>query len=263
MKPHVIPNLSKACQVLGVLATRRDGVPLLELSQLLNIPRTTTFRILNTFCNHGLALKEEGNYFTGPELARIGLLALGGMSIRDHARPLLTALAHDTGETAHLAIPSALASLIFEVSDSPNPVRAASRAGTLADLHASSTGKIFLAFMDEEERAETLKKLALDRRTKNTITTVGALRAECQRVRAQGYALDDEEYYLGIRCLAAPVRDLHGRVVAAIGITGSTLRFMAARDEEMAGLVLKAADELSSRLGYTGAKILNMKAGNF
>ncbi|MDR0533126.1 MAG: IclR family transcriptional regulator [Verrucomicrobiales bacterium] len=248
---NTIPNLSKACLVLSVLAVRREGVSLLELSQTLKIPRTTTFRILNTFCEHGLVAKEEGNYVTGPELARIGLLSLSGMEIRDHAQPLLAALARDTGETAHLAIPSEQASLILEVCDSPNPLRAASRAGTLADLHASSTGKVFLAFMDEEERETLLKSLALDQRTKNTITTVAALREECEKVRKQGYGIDDEEYFIGIRCLAAPVRNMYGKVIASIGITGTANRFVALRNEEVAQLVLQAASGLSRKLGYT------------
>lgn len=256
---NTIPNLSKACLVLSVLAARREGVSLLELSQTLNIPRTTTFRILNTFCEHGLVAKEEGNYVTGPELARIGLLSLSGMEIRDYAQPLLAVLARDTGETAHLAIPSEQAALILEVCDSPNPLRAASRAGTLADLHASSTGKIFLSFMEEEEREVLLKTLALDRRTKNTITTISALKEECEEVRKQGYAVDDEEYFIGIRCLAAPVRNMSGQVIAAIGITGTANRFVASRNDEIAGIVLKTAADLSRKLGYAENKIINAK----
>lgn len=247
---NTIPNLSKACDVLRILTERQEGISLLELSRELQIPRTTAFRILNTFCDQGLATKENGDYAPGPELAHIGLLALNRLEIRDLARPLLAGLSHRTGETAHLAMLSGNKSLILEVCDSPHPIRAASRAGTLADLHASSTGKVFLAFLDEESRRSLLVSMVLKARTKNTLTTVSKLLKECARIIRQGYAIDNEEYHVGMRCLAAPVRNECGKVIAAIGITGTADRFTSAQDGKVAHTVVSAAAQLSQSMGF-------------
>ncbi|HTJ79767.1 MAG TPA: IclR family transcriptional regulator [Rariglobus sp.] len=246
----IIPNLAKACQVLRALTEHTDGATLVDISETLKIPKTTAFRILNTFCEAGLVTKTDTVYLAGPELARVGLLTLNRMDIRELARPLLTQLATDTGETAHLAVLSGDKSLILDVCDSPHPIRAASRPGTLADLHASSTGKVLMAHLDEETRSMLFSSLNLTARTPQTLSDASRLQHECDRVRTQGYAIDDEEYHLGVRCLAAAVRNERGRVVAAIGITGTAIRFGKSRDAEIARCVTAAATELSRSMGY-------------
>ncbi|MFT3830104.1 MAG: IclR family transcriptional regulator [Opitutaceae bacterium] len=247
---YVIPNLRNACRILKLLGNHPDGLKAADLARELGIPVTTTLRIMTTLHLEGLARKNEGRYELGPVLIQLGTAAMAGAEIRELAQPVLHRLTATTAETSHLAIPCDDRSLIVAVQDSPHPLRAASRPGYLAELHCSSTGKVFLAFLHRERFAEVVPASSLVARTPQTITTLAKLRREADLTRERGYSLDNEEYHSGVRCLAAPVFGPDGQVVAAIGITASVVRFTAARLGEMAGKVQAAAAELSALLGH-------------
>jgi IclR family acetate operon transcriptional repressor len=181
-------------------------------------------------------------------MIHVGLKALAGVNIRAIAVPVLKDLAEQTSETAHLAVLSDDRSLILEVCDSPHPLRIASRPGSLAWLHASATGKVFQAYL-LGDRIEELYQEAPPKLTPRTITTADEARAETKRTLARGFGLDDEEYYEGARCLAAPVLNARQEVVAAIGITGATTRFTLEHVDEFASYVKAAARKISEQLG--------------
>jgi IclR family acetate operon transcriptional repressor len=252
---YVIPNLRNACRILKLLGRHPDGLKAADLARDLGIPVTTTLRIMATLHLEGLARKVEGRYELGPVLIQLGTAALAGAEIRELALPVLQRLTAATDETSHLAIPCDDRSLIAAVQDSPHPLRAASRPGYLAELHCSSTGKVFLAFLHSHRLAEVLPADSLVRRTPHTLTTLPKLRKEAELTRARGYSLDDEEYHPGVRCLAVPVFGSGGQVVAALGITASVVRFTPERIPEMAAKVQAAAAELSELLGHTGVPI--------
>lgn len=248
---YVIPNLRNACRILKLLGQHTDGLRAADLARELEIPVTTTLRIMATLHLEGMVRKDDGRFELGPALIQLGHTALDGTEIRELARPVLQKLTGTTDETSHLAIPCDNRSLIVEVQDSPHPLRAASRPGFLAELHCSSTGKTFLSFLYQDRLQEFFGDHRPTRRTPHTAQTVAELKREVAATRKRGYALDDEEFNLGVRCVAAPVRASDGRVVAAIGITASTVRFTKERIPEMAGAVTTAAGELSRLLGYT------------
>lgn len=248
---YVIPNLRNACRILKLLGKHPDGLKAADLARELGIPVTTTLRIMTTLHLEGLARKNEGRYELGPVLIQLGTAAMAGAEIRELAQPVLQRLTAATAETSHLAIPCDDRSLIVAVQDSPHPLRAASRPGYLAELHCSSTGKVFLAFLHRERFAEVAPASSLVARTAHTITTVAKLRRETELTRERGFSLDNEEYHTGVRCLAAPVFGPDGLVVAAIGITASIVRFTPARVAEMAEKVQAAAAELSELLGHS------------
>jgi len=167
------------------------------------------------------------------------------------ALPILEKLTARIAETSHLAIPCDNRSLIVAVQDSPHPLRAASRPGFLAELYCSSTGKSLLAFLHYPRLEDIIGQTPLPKRTAHTLTTVAELRREIELTRKRGFSLDDEEFHLGVRCLACPVHGSDGTVVAAIGITAATVRFPKERIPEMAVAVKAAAADLSRLLGYT------------
>jgi DNA-binding IclR family transcriptional regulator len=252
MNKYNIPNLGKACEVLEQISNTPGGCSLQDLVVHLHIPRTTALRITETFLDHDyLAKNEEGNFTLGTSIVQLGVKALDHLDIRNFARPLLQELSADTGESSHLAILNGDKVLLVEVADSPHPVRIASRPGTLVELHSSATGKIFLAFSIPEP-ATFCKSLDLTSYTKNTDTTVDAVLASIAQTRKQGYAMDEEEYVLGVRCIAAPVVNAFGKTIAAVGITASTSTFTKARIRTMAEKVKKAAADLSEKLGCAG-----------
>lgn len=251
LERYVIPNLRNACRVLKLLGQSTDGFKTAEIARELHIPVTTTLRIMATLEIEGLVRKVDTRFELGPILIQLGQASLHGTEVRTAALPILEQLTAQTDETSHLAIPCDNRSLIVAVRDSPHPLRAASRPGFLADLHCSSTGKVFLTYLHAGRLTELYPgRSALARKTPNTQTTLSSVRAEIEVTRQRGYSLDDEEFHPGVRCLAAPVFSSDGNVAAAIGITAATVRFTRERIPEMALAVIQAARELSRLLGH-------------
>lgn len=247
---YVIPNLRNACRILKLLGGEPNGCKAADLARRLEIPVTTTLRIMTTLHLEGLVRKVDGRFELGPVLIQLGDASLAGTEIRELALPVLAKLTGATDETSHLAIPCDDRSLIVAVQDSPHPLRAASRPGFLAELHCSSTGKIFLSYLHSDRVDEFYGKRRPAARTPHTLTTPAALHREIETTRQRGFALDDEEFNAGVRCVAAPVFASDGTVAAAIGITASTVRFTTGRIPEFAGIVQAHAAELSRLLGF-------------
>lgn len=250
MNNYLVPNLGKAVQMLKRVSAAEGGLSSVELEKQLSIPRTTAFRILKTLIHEEMVEKRGSHFFPSAGLFEIGLHALSKSQLRELSVPVLQELTAQTGQTSHLAIPSGWHSLILEVCDSPNPVQVASRPGTLADLHCSATGKIFLSHLYQDRIDEYLEVFPLCSRTANTQTGRDQVLQMMQHVQNCGYAQDEEEYHPGVRCLAAPVFDMRGQVVAAIGVTGPTSSFTQDKIASVGQSVRQASSQLSRALGY-------------
>lgn len=249
MEKYVIPNLRNACRLLKALAERNEPLSISNLAKKLHLPATSALRIVCTLELEGFVRRDRGEVRLGPALIYLGGTALKDTEIQREALPVLRTLAEAANETAHVAVPCDRRSLIVAVNDSPHPLRAASRPGTLTDLHCSSTGKVFLAYTFYEDLEEVLPALGLKKYTDKTFVSVNQLRKEIEIIRKLGYGVDDQEFHPGVRCLAAPVYGSSGLVIAAIGITAAATRFQAKDNVRIAKLVKAAADSLSKRLG--------------
>lgn len=254
LERYVIPNLRNASRVMKLLAQNPDGCKAADIARILRIPVTTTLRIMATLQLEGLVRKADGRFELGPVLIHLGNASLAGTEIRTAALPVLTDLTGRTDETSHLAVPCDDRALIVAVQDSSHPLRAASRPGFLADLHCSSTGKCLLSFLHRARLDEFYGRNRPNKRTPHTLTTLAEIRREADLTVKRGYSLDDEEFNLGVRCLAAPVFSSDGTCVAAIGITAATVRFTRERIPEIAAIVTQAAAELSRSMGYHGPR---------
>lgn len=250
MPNYSIPNLLNAGRVLKLLAAE-PGLTVLQISRALKVPRTTVLRIVCSLAREGLLdVDERSTYTLGSTLIYLGIRAMDGVDLTGMAKPLLKQLAVKTGETAHIAMLSDEKSLLLEVCQSPLPIRAGAPAGTLADLHCSATGKIFLAWNFADKLDEFFAKVRPAVRTARTIATAEAMAGEIGRVRKRGYAVDEEEYYDGIRCVAVPVFNSRGHVHIALGITGVTKRLTRARIPGCVAQLKEAAATLSAALGH-------------
>lgn len=250
MNKYHIPNLGKACDVLDLIANTQGGCLLKNIATELSIPRTTALRITETLLDSNyLARNEEGAFTLGTSLVQLGVKALDNLDIRGFARPVLQALSIDTGESSHLAMLNGDRSMLVEVADSPHPVRIAARPGTLVELYCSSTGKVFLAFSIPEP-SEFCKDIEFKPHTKNTDSCVEDVLASIEQTRKIGYAMDEEEFVLGVRCMAAPVKNAFGKTIAAVGITASTSTFTKSKIRTMAEKLQEAAAEISARMGF-------------
>ena len=250
MKDYRVPNLAKACEVLNYISDTHGECKLKDIAAELSIPRTTALRITQTLQSADyLSLSAEGGFTLGPAVVQLGVKGLDNLDIRNYARPVLQSLSNEIGESSHLAVLSGAKSLLVEVADSPHPIRIAARPGTLVDIHCSSTGKVFLAFSIPEPQ-KFCKALELAPHTPNTHTTLESVLAAIEQTRKNGYAIDEEEYAPGVRCMAVPISNAFGKTIAAVGITASTSTFTKAKIAPMAKKLKAAAAEISSNMGF-------------
>tara|TARA_A100001015_G_C15004584_1_gene720079 strand:- start:343 stop:1128 length:786 start_codon:yes stop_codon:yes gene_type:complete len=245
MAEYTIRNLENACRLLKSAASWQHPFRVSEASQRLSIPRTTVIRIVHALTKQGLLQESDGLYRLGGVLLNIKLGLADHLDLDDIARPVLRELRDATGETAYLGIWDNGKTLISKLYNSEQPLRADSAVGSRVYSHTAAAGKILMAYRFYDVLSEiwpASERVAL---TSNSITELSDLQQELATVRKQGWAIDDEEYFLDIRCLACPVYDQNDEVFAAIGITAPKTRFPEERNQEMFRMVQEAAEELS------------------
>lgn len=217
-----------------------------EIASAASVPKTSSHRILQVLVDSSfLATDGQGRYAPGPRLRALGAEVCAGDDTIDAA---LAGLQEHTGNTVHLALRSGDYATYTHKVQSSQPVQMASAVGMRMPLHSTAIGKTILAGLDDDQVAAFAARAGLPARTARTLTGLDALRAELDRVRRQGFALDDEENEATIRCLGAPLRDGDGTVIGGVSI--STVTFVVPRDDLLgwAGALRETAATISARL---------------
>ncbi len=247
-----LKSLSRGLQLLEILSRGPQTQGVTDLARVMEVDKSTVSRLLKTLQRHGYVAQDEAtrSYGLGPGIVPLGQRALRRMDIRVEAKPYLNRLVAATGECAHLAVLYGKSVLYVDQVTSDQTVNVDAPVGTLAPMHCTALGKAMLASQPEEWRAGFVSEQSLRAYTGRTITDAGALLQHIGTVEAAGVAIDDEEFSVGIRCLAAPVRDHEGGAAGAIGISGPSPRVTDAQLAEWGPVVQQAAGELSARIGY-------------
>jgi IclR family acetate operon transcriptional repressor len=247
---NTIKSLDRAMAVFEHLSTT-PGATLSELAADTDQSPATTYRILVTLEARGLVEFDPAPqlWHIGPHAFLIGARFLRRTSLVERARPVLRQLMERTGETANLGIAREGHVLFVSQVETHASIRAFFPPGTLSPMHASGIGKALLAQMSVDGRARALEAGGLERFTTRTLVDPDAIEADMALTRQRGYAIDDEEKTEGMRCIAAPVLDLHGEVVAGISVSGPSSRVSDAEIPKLAAAVREAAAALSSALG--------------
>jgi IclR family acetate operon transcriptional repressor len=250
-----IRSVSKAIRLLNMLGNGNGAYGVSELARLAGMDKSTVSRMLRTLEQEGYVEQDPvtQHYSLGLNLGVLGYKALRRMDLRSAARPMLERLAETTGECAHLAILAERRAFYIDQAAPERVVGVDAPVGTLAPLHCTALGKALLAFQPEGLREELIEKISYDPYTRRTIGTKHVLRDHLLRVQAQGVAFDDEEYSVGVRCVAAPVFRHDNTVCGAVGISGPSPRMTDARLSEWEPILLGLSRELSARLGSDGA----------
>ncbi len=248
---YTVDAAAKALDLLNTFSFHERRLSLAELANRTGIPRATAFRLLATLEEAGFVVKESGDYRLGIKLFVLGNVVAADLDVRTVAHPHLVSLRDGTAETAQIAILDHGQVVYLERVLSPRPVGfMRSRAGAILPAYCTGLGKTLLAYRPETEvtawaMTQTLKPL-----TRNTITSLEQLLDELRTIRARGYGIDQEEREIGVRCIAAPVRNHEGDVVAAISVAGPSERMPRTLvGSAMAKLVVAAAQEISLELG--------------
>jgi IclR family transcriptional regulator, acetate operon repressor len=245
-----VQSLERAIVILRTVADA-EGLSLTEIARIASLPPSTTYRMLTTLQQHGLAEFEEASqlWFVGVETFRIGAAFLRRRKLAERGRAIIQALMTVTGETANIALAEPDGVVFVTQAETHAPIRAFFRPGTRSPYHASGIGKAVLAFMADARRAEALARLDYERFTPGTLHSAEALGRDLAEVRARGYALDDEERNIGMRCIAAPVFDEMGTPIGGVSVSGPSVRVDDAFVARSAAAVVNAARELTQAIG--------------
>lgn len=243
-------SADRALAILASFDEDRLQIRVSEFAGRLDMHKSTVSRLLATLESRGLVRRDGERFSPGPELARLGGLALRGLTLVDVAQEPLTSLAEQTGETVNLAVRQGDDALNVHQVESSHFISIDWR-GRLTPLHCTANGKALLAFDDDDDDGGLPAELpAL---TRHTITKPAALQVELECVRTRGYAVAVEELEVGLHAVAAPVFDASGRCVAAVSVAGPSFRLPEARLAELGERCVTASDQISTALG-SGAR---------
>ncbi len=249
-----IQSLTRAFALLEAVARHGSGAAMADLSRAAGLHPSTAFHLLQTLVALGYLVQDAKTrrYRLGPRLLQVAATASNELYLFDTAASVLAELTGETGESSSVAVLERGEAVILDKVEGTSRVGLIERPGCARPLHCTAIGKVLLAALPESQAQAILRDVRLDALTPKTITDIARLEQEMERVRAQGYASDDEEFSEGLRCLAAPVRSFSGQVVAALGVSGPIWRISLDRISSLVGAVTAAAQRLSQRLGYQG-----------
>jgi IclR family transcriptional regulator, KDG regulon repressor len=242
-----IQSLARGLKILDLLGQCADGVGITELAEALGVDKGSASRLVSTLARYGYAEKDEvtRRFHLGPQVVSLSRSVLTRLPLREAAKPYLRQLMERTGECAHLAVAAQGKALYIDQVESPATLRVNAAVGTMNPLHCTALGKALLAFGDLG------LPVSLESFTPRTITDPEALRRHLDEVCRLGYAIDDEEFDLGVRCIAVPVFDFRGKAVGSIGVSGPATSITHERLPELARIVLEIGKSLSERMNFT------------
>ncbi|HLY51955.1 MAG TPA: IclR family transcriptional regulator [Steroidobacteraceae bacterium] len=242
----------KAFGVLEVLVRARRAVTLSELMQATELPKPTLHRTLALFEEAGILAREPGGraYIIGERLARFALDVLRGEGAAAERRAILRGVVSEITETCNLAVLKKGVLIYLDRVEAPWPLRLhVPEGGGALPPHCCASGKLLLAHLPAAERRRLMELLPLERFTERTITDRAVLESELDRIVGAGYAVDNEEYVLGVACVAVPVRGRNGEVIASLAVQGATARLPLMRAVEFVPRLKAAAVEIGSTFG--------------
>lgn len=243
-------SLDRALVLLDELSNGQRTLD--QLAERLSVHKSTVLRLLRTLESHRFVQRDGVRYYRlGTSLFDLAFRALDERDVRRAVEPALRALNAETGHTVHLASYEDGEVIYIDKYESRHNVRMYSRIGRRAPLHCTAVAKVLVAAMPADQRAVLAQAITYEKMTPNTITTPRAYLAELTRVAEHGYAVDDEEHEKHIHCVAAPIRDARGEVVAAMSLSVPQMLLDLDGLLRLVPTLLAAAASASAECGFT------------
>jgi len=249
---YPIKVLDKTFSILDILLQHGSTMHMTEIAEKLGLYPSTIHRILDTLKYWGYVEQDPKSqkYRLGLKLLELGMAKLHKMDLVKEATPYLKELVKLCNETVHLGVREEEEVLYLAKEESSQTIRMISYVGKRSPLHCTALGKVLLAHLSTEERKKTLGEKVLRRLTENTITDEEELEKELGKVREQGFALDREENEKDVRCIAAPIRNYQGKVIAAISISSPIFRIDKNTQNSLKEALIETSKKISMRLGH-------------
>jgi len=250
---YIIQAVDHALDLLEQFHDDVDELGVTELSKRLKLHKNNVFRLLATLESRSYIEQNKvtENYRLGLKTLELGQTFIKQMGLLRQSRPILEWLVKECNETSYVAILKEFHIVYLEVVETDLTVRVVPRVGARLPAYCTAAGKIQMAYMTEEELENYLPNKELKRNTPNTITDKEDFKRHLKDVAEMGYAVDNEELDVGVKCVGAPIRDYTRRIVGAVSISGPSMRFSDERmEKELIPLVRKASEEISLKLGF-------------
>jgi IclR family transcriptional regulator, KDG regulon repressor len=247
-----IQVIDRAAQILDCFGFDHQELSVSEIGAKTELHRSTAHRILMALEYNDLIQQnpDNGKYRLGIKLFRLGHQAVSHLDLREICRPFLARIMNETKETVHLAVLDENQVLYLDKVEGPHALRMPSRVGRHIPTYCTSLGKAMLSCLDEQEVKGILDKQPFTAYTANTVKNVEQLLADVRAVHKRGYAVDNEEIEIGLRCVGAPIRDHTGAMVGAISAAAPSARLAEKKIPRVGRLVMAVAEEISEQLGY-------------
>ncbi|MDO4573246.1 MAG: IclR family transcriptional regulator [Clostridia bacterium] len=247
-----VQSINRAFQILEALGEHRGGLSIAELVESLHLNKSTIHRILQTLAAWGYVAKDERSkcYRLGMKVMALSSHYLGSLELKTEALPFMERLQQQTELFVHLGMLDGRDVVYLEKIGPYTHFRMYSQIGRRAALYATGLGKAIFAQLDKARQAEILKELSFEPITEHTVRDEESFLQEIARTEARGYALDEEENEIGMRCVAAPVFDYTGRVIGAVSTSGYVTSFPREKIEQFGAYVMDCARNISLQMGY-------------
>ncbi|MEK9722974.1 MAG: IclR family transcriptional regulator C-terminal domain-containing protein [Rhodospirillaceae bacterium] len=246
-----VQSVSRALAILSRLGEFDDGLTLSQLSKDLKLAPSTAHRLLTTLQEERFVHFNDtkGFWQVGVQAFVVGSHFLGSRDLVTVALPYMEQLMEQSGETTNLAMADRGEIVYLAQVQCHQLMRTLARPGARVAMHCSAVGKALLSQMSENDVARVLRNRGLPRVTDQTITSMDELCMQLRTARQRGYAMDDEEHSIGLRCIAAPVFDERGTALAAVSLSGPKVRLPEARVEELATLLVETGRQITQAYG--------------
>jgi IclR family KDG regulon transcriptional repressor len=251
---NTVKSVARAMQILKLVSLKKEGSGVTELSNGVDINKSSVYRILSTLVKHGLVEQDTTTekYKLGYGVLELAASLLESIDLRKEAAPYLRELEQATNEVIHLVVYDQGEVVYIEKLDGTETLRMHSKIGRRAPIHCTGVGKAIVAYLPPGHVLDILERHGMPELTPKTITDRQTYMKELQEIREQGYALDDEENELGIICVSAPIFDQTGQAFAAVSVSGPKIRMSEERQQQLISHVRRTCDQISKRMGYQG-----------
>jgi IclR family KDG regulon transcriptional repressor len=251
-RENMVKSVSRALDIIHLVSTKKEGLGVTEIANQIDINKSSVYRILSTLVQYGYIEQDQetSRYKLGYKFLEISSKLLESIDLRKEAKPYLQELEKETNEVIHLVVYDQGEVIYIEKLEGTETLRMHSKVGKRAPMHCTAVGKAILAHLPFNVVLDILERKGMSRHTDKTITDKDEFLKELAQVKQKGYALDLEENEYGIRCIAVPIFDHVGKVIAAVSVSGPTIRMTDERIEQLQARMLQIGKHISARLGY-------------
>ncbi|MBV7507792.1 IclR family transcriptional regulator [Bacillus sp. sid0103] len=248
----IIQSVERALKILDLFDEHKSELKITEISEKMGLHKSTVHSLLKTLQEYSYIDQnpEDGKYRLGLKLAERGNLVISNMDIRKTAKKYLLDLSAKTGQTVHLGILDGQEGVYIDKVEGEQSIIRYSRIGRRLPLHSTAIGKVLIAYQPPNEMELLLKNYNYQYQTANTIVNEAVFRKEIEKVKQQGYAVDEQENEQGVRCAAVPIFNGKGQVLAAISISTLISRVSDPELHIFIDLLKISCNELSEQMRY-------------